>query len=234
MTSPGRRQSRDELTALLMEQVEFLRASSERFDEGSVSEAKRIAAVIRTLVHNSGRTVSLLKQLGIQHQLKFVDSYDGFVPPNTGLPGTIVVRYDAGLARIALGDGTPRFDAPLADLPDEAKGPQPFRFWWNRQVLSDLQGNTFTRKQLVLFLAHKVGGVHVDPEMPASFNALSRFNSMGWGYQRTQQGVSLVVPAGPNDEPMGDPVPWNVRQMAFEVESTLGASPIAAGGSRKT
>lgn len=104
---------------------------------------------------------------------------------------------------------------------DDIHGPQPFRTWWNRPILEDLRNETFTRKELVLFLAHKFGGAHVDPNMEPRFVAITRFNSLGWGWKREGDTTSLEVPAGPDCEPMGTPIPVNVRQIAYELETSL-------------
>jgi hypothetical protein len=83
-------------------------------------------------------------------------------------------------------------------------------------------GHTFTRKELVLFLANKLGGAHVGEKMPVRFAALTKMNSLGWGWTRNETGgVTLLVPAGPGDQKMGSAVPVNVRQIAFEAEETI-------------
>ncbi len=51
--------------AQLEEQVAFLRHSAALFDAGADAEAKRIAVVIRVLVHDTPRSHSLLAQLGL-------------------------------------------------------------------------------------------------------------------------------------------------------------------------
>jgi hypothetical protein len=66
-------------------------------------------------------------------------------------------------------------------------------------------------------MANKAGGAHVDPEIKSRCVALTRLNSLEWGY-----GPSYVtVDPGPNDQPMGNPVPANVRQIAYEVETAI-------------
>ncbi len=54
-----------ELQAHLAEQLQFLEASADAFDRGFRGEAKRMAATIRILVHQTHRSHSLLGQLGI-------------------------------------------------------------------------------------------------------------------------------------------------------------------------
>jgi hypothetical protein len=53
----------------LSEQLQFLASSASSFDQGALSESKRIALVIRVLVHDTPNSHSLLDQLTIKNQL---------------------------------------------------------------------------------------------------------------------------------------------------------------------
>jgi hypothetical protein len=193
--------------------------SGEDFDGGDETEALRLAVTLRTLLYNKKRSTSLLKQLGVQHQLRFRDTAS---PPERPMTrGAIPYRFDAGLAAIRMDGERAEFVAPLEDPSGDDYGDQPFRTWWKRPVLEDLARSRFTREELVLFMAHKVGGAHVDTELPPHFVALTKLNSLGWGWTRSDDGLALVVPAGPDDEPMGNPIPSNVRQIAWEVQTTV-------------
>ena len=63
-----------DLEADLAEQLQFLASSSRAFDQGDLAEAKRIALVIRVLVHDTAMSHSLLAQLGIKDSLAWADS----------------------------------------------------------------------------------------------------------------------------------------------------------------
>jgi hypothetical protein len=73
--------SDDRLNRCLAEQVDFLRASAERFDAGQEHEAKRLALTIRVLVYDSGNGDSLLAQLGLKSTLRFLDTRARRKPP---------------------------------------------------------------------------------------------------------------------------------------------------------
>jgi hypothetical protein len=209
------KRSREELIEHLKHQLGFLRASSAAFDAGREEEAQRLATTIRVLVHSTGQSVALLKQLGVQHQMRFLDTWQ---PPEATRPGVVLVRrWDAGLATIRLGSGTATFAAPLGAHPEGIRGPQPFRIWWKQSVIEDQTRTRFTRKELVLFMTNQAGGAHVDPDIASRWVALTKLNSLGWGYGDN----ALVVPAGPEDDPMGNPIPANIRQIAFEVETSI-------------
>jgi hypothetical protein len=99
-----------------------------------------------------------------------------------------------------------------------------FSQWWNKVIFIESQHGqprrqTLTRKQLVLGMANREGGAHVDPKLTGAFADLTRSNSLGvlaTGYG----GVSTTAP------------PHNaaVRQIAHEVSESLEAvMPVAAG-----
>ena len=60
-------QSDEDLRSQLKDQILFLRNSAKAYDEGDISEAKRIATVIRILIHDKGNSTSLLTQLSLCH-----------------------------------------------------------------------------------------------------------------------------------------------------------------------
>jgi hypothetical protein len=71
---PGR--DRHTLNGLLDEQLAFLRTSAHAFDRGVLPEYKRIALVLRVLLHDTGRSHSLLGQFGVKTSLRFWDTRD--------------------------------------------------------------------------------------------------------------------------------------------------------------
>lgn len=203
-----RPQGPDALRQHLQEQVGFLRKSGAAFNDGDVAEAKRLAATIRTLVHDTATSHSLLSQLHAKEKLRFEDSSH---PPLT-TPGAI--RIDAGLAVIhaSLGLDTPtEYAAPLGDA-HRGRGPRRFGPWWTEPVLTDQRGTGFNRKTLVLGLANKEGGSHVDPELEENYAPLTLDNSLGWGFS-SADGTEWID--------AGSPVPANVRQTAWEVQITI-------------
>jgi hypothetical protein len=203
------RQTRSELVTHLHEQLEFLSTSAKLFDDGRQSEAKRLATATRLLVHDTGISRSLLGLLGVKAKLRFL---------NTSLPRDTEdqIRIHCGLAQIELGhDGrhATGYRAPLDDLPEIRRNRPRLLFdeWWTGTILTDNGGNSFSRKDLVLGLAHKDGGVHVDPDLEDAYAALTRGNSLGWHLY--DEGGHMVLSESP--------VLANVRQIAFELESSL-------------
>lgn len=69
-----------------------------------------------------------------------------------------------------------------------------FEKWYDTIVYVDKKGKKFTRGSLILSLANKDGGVHVDSMLPEAFADFSRFNSMGWTYVVDEKEISVTGP----------------------------------------
>jgi hypothetical protein len=206
------KQTREDLDRHLQEQVEFLRSSSEVFDHGKQSEAKRLATSIRILLHDTGSSRSLLRQLEVKESLQFVDTSHPPDPPDKALGSGRFAQTrtrHAGLSSIEFGGGHVRYTAPLASRAERV--PLSFNQWWKAGVVRDIKGHQFSRRDLVLGLAHLDGGAHVDPELDSAYAALTRSNSLGWEYG--DGGTNLLLAESP--------VLANVRQIAYEVLLTL-------------
>lgn len=106
----------------MQEQLEFLRTSAAAYDAGAETEGKRLAVVLRTLLHTTGQQISLLEQLGIQEVLKFVDTAAPIAPGNL-LP-------TPGLVLMEMGPSGVRYVPPLCNLsPGRRNPPKPFALW---------------------------------------------------------------------------------------------------------
>ena len=197
-------QTSQELESQLSEQLDHIRASAERFDEGVTSEAKRLALAIRILVHDRGSSSqSLLGQLG-RKGIKFFDSAPEFDPTNLAGHWGLVV-----MAVRRHGPQGSSYLAPLDDLSQPARLTT-FDQWWNAVVFQDSEKRQITRRGLILSVADQDGGAHVDPTLNDVYAALSRQNSLGW----------RIVADG-KDRPADPPHLHAVRQIAHEVLKTL-------------
>lgn len=179
-----------------------MRASADAYDAGFDGEAKRIAVSIRVLVHDTGRSKSLLGQLGHKNR-NFVDSAFPLVPNNmTSHSGLVVTSMvpGAGAKYVAFLDEPPHGQLKEID----------FDSWWNAAVFVDSSGRTLSRKDLVLAVANQDGGAHVDAALNAIYADLSRHNSLGWMYSD-----------GARSEALGGPERAALRQIGHEVLKTL-------------
>lgn len=220
-TSPSANVARADLAELLREHVYFLETSAAAFDDGHPHEAKRMAVHLRTLLHDTAKSKSLLGQLRIKELLPWADT--AIYPDPTWADD-----YALGLCRLA-GEGVGpalkwRNAAPLDDTgPDRAHPPAAFCDWWNDPVLADKEGHTFSRCQFVGYLANKDGGAHVDPKLAPAYEALSRHNSM---WVRQLQGGGMAFGGGRLETPWSSPPDIHlglasIRQITHEVLVTL-------------
>src|SRR5439155_3012869 len=87
----------DDLAEKLRQQVGFLERSAALFDQGHKDEAMRLATIIRTLVHDTGASHSLLGQLGVKETISYLDTSEPIDPRNL-LPtiGLALVKVEAG------------------------------------------------------------------------------------------------------------------------------------------
>lgn len=189
----------EQLREHLKEQFSFLEVSAESFDSGYTAEAKRLAVTIRILLHDSGRSHSILGQLNMKDRT-FFDTSSEFDPRN-------LVTH-SGLVLMRPGPNGMEFAAKL----DAARIQQwtPFLTWWEAVVFVDQDRRPLSRKQLILTAANKDGGAHVDPKLEEVYAELSRANSLGW-----------MTGSDEAPRPMNPPERPAIRQIAHEVLKTL-------------
>jgi hypothetical protein len=210
-------QSDTELREHLSWQLDFLASSIQRYEAGHEQEALRIATVLRILFHDKGMSHSLLGQLGFRDTWRWVDTGqppDGHEP----MPWRLLWIEFAGKRGESF-----RYAAPL-DKHDNAPDVRvPFAAWWTGTVFQDNNGETFTREQLIRFVADQDGGAHVDPGVHPRYHALSRGGSAGLPSRTYLPGVYVHTPV------------WElIRQIAYEVQATVHAempdvAPVPAG-----
>jgi hypothetical protein len=179
-------------------QIDFLRHSCDAYDQGRINEVVRLATTLRTLLHDTKKSHSLLAQLDMKHRMHFVST--GFLSEkeNGGFIGAPLVPVGGPIPL--------RHVALLHEAQIEAR--QTFRAWWKATVIGTMQGN-FSRERLVLLLANQEGGAHVDPSTEDEYSIL------------TEHGLRLIFSVGDAAfTSPGNPVPPTLRQIAFEFEAT--------------
>jgi hypothetical protein len=193
-------QATSDLEKHLADQLRFLESSAAAFDSGFDGEARRLAVVIRVLVHDTKQSKSLLGLLG----RKGMGFYDSALDVN---PNNLMTH--SGLTAMRLTAGGPDAGGKYIALLDGAMAPhRPITFdqWWNKVVIVDDKRHTITRKELVLAVANTDGGAHVDPTLDEKYARLSRGNSLAWIWHDES-----------GERPMEGPELAAVRQIAHEV-----------------
>lgn len=150
----------------LAEQLGFLKSSLQGYKDGNEAEALRIATTIRVLLHETGSSNPLLKQIDPNYlNLTILDTPE-IVPSKPG--GKILFLFGVGVS-VSIGKGP----QPVTDLNNPKLQLLPLKQWWNRPVLvfSDPNGQqvSFSRKNLLLILANKEGGAHVESKVPVAY-----------------------------------------------------------------
>ena len=164
-------QSIDELREHLLDQIEFLKSSADAFDKGDEREAKRLAASIRVIAHNTpGKSKSLLSQLNLESG-EFFDSAFEQNPANK-------LSHSGLLVKLISKSSGAQYQAFLDDVPHGKIRKVAFPVWWESLIFVDAEAGEFSRKDLVLKVANQDGGAHVDPEIDQSYAKLSRGNSL--------------------------------------------------------
>ena len=196
--------TRDDLIQDLRDQLSLLRDAAAMFDSGAELSARWLSTCIRILVHDTSTSHSLLGQVDIKEELRYIDTADEPDPESS--------FRSPGLTMMILStDGTSAYKPLLGDgPPTRSKPPLAFDRWWNTKVIKDQDSNLFGRRDLVLAVANTDGGAHVDTELGVAYASLSRSNSVG-----------LFVSHGGSTRSLGDPVPASIRQIAYELELTV-------------
>ena len=109
-----------------------------------------VAVPIRALVYTKDDSPSLLTQIGVQNEINYFASgqkhTDRTIPPFMAFGGfTVTLTGEGALAKVSSGDDslmtiTGRFES--------------FDDWWNDIILVNSNGDTWTRKEIVLTFAN--------------------------------------------------------------------------------
>lgn len=200
-------QSKSELESHLREQLGFLKTSAFLFDLGDLAEAKRIATSIRVLLHNTRNSHSLLDQLNLKN-ISFLNTSLEYNSRNKKFFfGMCNVEIELNDDKVLIGRCAPF----LGNIPKGVNCKKLlFSKWWNQVVIADSKNNAFSRMELILSLANKDGGAHVDPALPARYRALTRENSLGFS----------VGTNGVNTPIIGFELA-TVRQIAYELVGSI-------------
>lgn len=163
---------RDEIVEALWDQYEFIEVSAALFDEGHESEAKRIATALRILTRDTRTSKSVLGQLDLLDRIKMLNTSVAVNARNQ--------LSTSGLVAIQVQRGGLRYIPLLNDYPNSTEPVLLPYHRWLTDPIANAGGRTWSRQDLILHVADKDGGTHVDPTVPEPFHNLSRNNAMGW------------------------------------------------------
>lgn len=146
------RRTNEGYAQLLRDQYTLLRDSVDGFYAGDSAKAIETAARIRTLVHESSTSRPLLS---------FIDpGYSKLLIFHKALMPGASLALNQGFQ---ISDAGPKFIRP--DFSSPSYSLVTLRRWWNDEYLAMGPIRT-SKKQIILDIANKDGGAHVDAEVP--------------------------------------------------------------------
>jgi hypothetical protein len=218
----------------LAEQLDFIRASAQAYDQGKTHEAVRIATSLRVLFHDTDNSKSLCRHLGKSHLMLAStmerdpgtgDMFLGLIGMKAQFPITIS-KVQGGLKiEMKQGDGLMRCHPLGANMKWFFVN---YDQWWRKQVVFRNRSLNACRRDVILSAANKDGGAHVDAKYDAKYDAIAK----GFGMQMLMYVNKTPMGAPTPDDPdalaakLTDPHLAAIRQMANEVL----ASPDIIGG----
>lgn len=213
-----RQKSVEEIKQAFLDQVGFLRRSSQAYDDGIEAEAARLATSVYVLVNDNGKNSrSLLTQLDLKKVLK--------------LPCTVATRtkYYANKTYFSL---TP----PMVGMQNrngKVHGFFPsfgeldkmemvsFSKWYDANVYqAGRSGKWLKRRNLVFNLRSRDGGAHLDPEFvdEAYHSLASKSVDMG---VTDPKGLLKFAAVGGQDGPFSNGHLATMRQIAWELDEAI-------------
>ena len=222
--------SESDLRDELNEQILILRNHCSSFDDGHLEMGKPIGLSLRLLLHQTDRSHALLDQLHLKDGL-FCSSASQINPNN-------LIPTHCGLVYWSIQRSNSSNSAQCEPLVHAGESPYPitmesFDNWWGQIVIKDRFHHTWSRKQIVLHIANKDGGAHVDPKLTRDYVQLSKSNSLGLEVDEDGFGLKInsasdgeydVVLGNENDNsntPEGRVELACMRQIAYELIETL-------------
>ena len=161
-----------EIVRALATQRHHTAASSTTYDAGDKSEALRLATIICNIVHDAGRTRSILSLLGLKTKIVFMASGHEI----TEEIRRIVDRFTplTELERYSKGGRDPEIVPVSTFFQNRGMHPflreLPFEEWWQKDVILFKEGGNLarrelTRKRLVFKLRSQEGGSFFDSQV---------------------------------------------------------------------
>ena len=138
-------------------QIGFLERSAQLYDSGQEDESLRLATTMRVVFHETPNSTSLLTHMQLTGT-KMLSSARGHGDWQDYLGHKIDLMSPQPITMTPL-LGQAFTEVPLAD-------------WWEGEPIFVDNGTAYTRKKIILSLANKDGGAHVDKNLEAYYEVL--------------------------------------------------------------
>ncbi len=196
---------KNELLNHLDEQLYFLQKSINDYDQNEI-EAKRAATIIRTLVHDTQNSTSLLNMLNAKN-IEFIDTnapknaFANWKLSGVGMTGGNIFLQNTpyvglvGKELTGSPDGIIISYTPIYKNWDKVDRKIDFNSWWNAEIYDNRSGDSLSRKGLVLNIANKDGGAHID-NLTKQYSSFKTANVLQFKVDGNLQGFDNI-PAYP-------------------------------------
>lgn len=152
----------------LQQQLDYIKRSADLYDQGHHNEAARIAVSLRVLLHDTRSSVSLLTHLGAKSSIKLASktSDDTAILAKPGIKGFL----KTSMVIIQIGKCLPDL-SPADRFVDVST--------WLDECIIAFPPNQVSRSQVMLWVANKDGGAHVDSTVPPEYEWLKEDGAIG-------------------------------------------------------
>lgn len=166
---------------LLGSHLGFIDRASKLYDHGQEDESLNVSNSLRTIFHDKGRTTSLLSHLNVKSSAQMLSTSRGYGDWQYYL--SIVVDFNSS--------------RPVAMKPilGDTFTPVALLDWWEGETIFVHDGVSYTRRRIVLSVAEKDGGTHVDEDLEPYYEVL-----LAGEYS---MGITAVTCDGPPPFPQG-------------------------------
>lgn len=192
-------------------QIKMLINNCYLYDQGNFEHSLTIASNLRTILHTSGKSKSLIHLTNIQHDYNFYTSQKTAFKTVMCL----LLCYTAQIKRNEENHSEfvflPNF---IRDVNDH-KGIVKFKKWWNQKIIIN-NSHRYSRADIILLTANEQGGSHIDKSVNKSFNDL--INDIETPLTFFKQSSPQVAPF---EAPIKNYVYAAIRQIAHEVLVTF-------------
>jgi hypothetical protein len=179
--------------AAFKEQILLLTLYAQQYDAGQRAMAKPMANTLRMLLHQTGKSTSLLHQLGLR-QGRFFAITKGVNPLN------LLTQCDLLVMRVTAGAGV-QFLPTLRPMSFRER--VAFPEWWGSPIIKGHGGLTMSRRDVVTAVADMDGGSHVDPGLAKAYHLFRTGELLGWkSVEAPAAGLSMQMA---DADPVGGP-----------------------------
>lgn len=199
--------SKQELRSHLDEQMLLLADAAARFDAGLHPAFKQMAVSLRVLLHDTQQSTALLTHIGVKEQMQWLAG--GRDQPGNLLNETVLAGIQMATDETSM---TVSYVARDAESCLQRGVTLDFATWWSDPVIRLVDRDvTLSRRNIVLYVANKSGGAHIDA-IPPALRDIEMNNAIGWRIG-SDDGDSVALDISP--------IPATVRTIAEEVQLSV-------------